>query len=672
MNSIRKKIMVMIGGLTVVLLIISGTLTTLNSYNNVLHSQKEISKLAVAAIEEDVDGFLEDFVYQATALSFSNQVQEFILQSQDINTYRQLQIYNELYKTLAQNTTINKNILSVYVVSTKLGIGIDGSEDPWVPDSDFDITTRDYWPTGESLEKGYVVTDPYQDADTGQIVTTISVPVYDYNKSTVLGVVAIDVTISQLSEVVINKETPYKEGTASIKMLSAKDLFIATENKDNLLKHVSDVGWDENLIKYLRESVYDDTIKVLGEKGKEFATVGRVEKANWKIVLEVEQKEFMAGASSTRNTILAINGLIILFLLVGMFFVMKKISAPLSRLNALTKDLASGNLSVEIDVRSDDEIGTLAESMRELVGKLKNYIAYIDEISGALDRFAGGHLNIELKQTYNGQFVKIKESLLGLSEVFKRTIGNMVETSAKVSMGSNELSNAAHMLATGAANQASTVEELTATINDLSHKVSLNAENAVSAAKKAKIVGESAASSNVQMKEMILAIGEINEKSTEISKIIKVIEDIAFQTNILALNAAVEAARAGAAGKGFAVVADEVRNLASKSAEAAKGTTILIEETVRAVQNGTEIANKTGEVIEEVIHGVEETVKFIEDLSLETSAQSEALRQTLDGVEQISSVVQTNAATAQESSATSEELSKQASLLEEVAAEFKL
>jgi len=228
------------------------------------------------------------------------------------------------------------------------------------------------------------------------------------------------------------------------------------------------------------------------------------------------------------------------------------------------------------------------------------------------------------------------------------------------------------MLAQDAANQASTTEELTATINELSERVTKNADHAMNASQQVKIVGGTADQSNEQMREMITAIAEINEKSAEIGKIIKVIEDIAFQTNILALNAAVEAARAGEAGKGFAVVADEVRNLASKSAEAAKDTTHLIEETIKAVENGTGIANKTGEMLGQVIEGVSQTVELINEISSASVGQASALKQTLEGVEQISSVVQTNAATAEESSAASDELSKQANALQNVAARFKI
>nr|WP_269140045.1 HAMP domain-containing methyl-accepting chemotaxis protein [Aminipila luticellarii] len=350
-----------------------------------------------------------------------------------------------------------------------------------------------------------------------------------------------------------------------------------------------------------------------------------------------------------------------------MALVARSIVAPLRKLTAMTNELAKGNLDADIDINTSDETGRLADSMRSLVVRLRQYIDYIDEVSASLDEFAAGHLDIQLKQSYEGEFAKLKTSLLQVSSVFKDTIGRIIETSEKVASGSGQIANAAQMLAQGATNQASTTQELTATINELSERVTKNADQATSASEQVRLVGGTADQSNEQMRHMIEAIAEINEKSAEIGKIIKVIEDIAFQTNILALNAAVEAARAGEAGKGFAVVADEVRNLASKSAEAAKDR-----RDGEAVENGTQIANQTGEMLGQVIEGVSQTVDLINEISSASVGQATALKQTLDGVEQISSVVQTNAATAEESSAASDELSKQANSLKDVALHFKL
>ena len=236
----------------------------------------------------------------------------------------------------------------------------------------------------------------------------------------------------------------------------------------------------------------------------------------------------------------------------------------------------------------------------------------------------------------------------------------------------DEIRIAAQALSQGATEQASSIEELSASITEITDQINKNAENAKQANDSAEHAGREIMNSNEQMRSMVEAMDEITVKSSEISKIIKVIDDIAFQTNILALNAAVEAARAGAAGKGFAVVADEVRNLASKSAEAAKGTTVLIEESIAAVQSGSEIARRTAEMLDESANVTRQAVSLIEKITEASIMQAESAAQINVGVEQISSVVQTNSATSEESAAASEELSGQAELLKSLVGKFRL
>ena len=216
------------------------------------------------------------------------------------------------------------------------------------------------------------------------------------------------------------------------------------------------------------------------------------------------------------------------------------------------------------------------------------------------------------------------------------------------------------------------MEELAASINEISTHINQNAESMQDMGGKAQHIAEEAQESNQRMQDMVNAMSDISNSSSEIGKIIKTIEDIAFQTNILALNAAVEAARAGAAGKGFAVVADEVRNLASKSAEASKNTASLIENSLRAVERGKEIADKTAKSLSTVMENINEANHMMTTLAQTSHEQAEFVTQITQGIDQISSVVQTNSATAQESAAASEELSSQANMLKELAGRFKL
>jgi methyl-accepting chemotaxis protein len=227
-------------------------------------------------------------------------------------------------------------------------------------------------------------------------------------------------------------------------------------------------------------------------------------------------------------------------------------------------------------------------------------------------------------------------------------------------------------LSQGATEQASSIEELTASIEEISAQTKLNAQNATQAKNLAETAKDNAVQGNSRMKEMLKAMGEINDASGNISKIIKVIDEIAFQTNILALNAAVEAARAGQHGKGFAVVAEEVRNLAARSANAAKETTDMIEGSIKKVEDGTKIANETASALDKIVEGVTDAASLVSDIATASDNQATGIAQVTQGLAQVSQVVQTNSATSEESAAASEELSSQAELMKEQVDRFKL
>ncbi len=347
------------------------------------------------------------------------------------------------------------------------------------------------------------------------------------------------------------------------------------------------------------------------------------------------------------------------------------ILTPVKRIQAAMKEVVKGNLSVKVDYKSGDEFGEMAEEMNYMTAGLSRIIKDIEVILTAM---AGGDFAARSsdRSMYIGDYQKILQAMIGIKGSLNTTMTTLNQSANQVASGSDQVSSGAQALSQGATEQASSVEELAASINDISTRINENAQGAQEASKKSVMVSEVAGEGNRMMHDMLAAMADINASSGEIGKIIKAIEDIAFQTNILALNAAVEAARAGAAGKGFAVVADEVRNLASKSAEASKNTAVLIENSLTAVENGKRIADETAKSLEQVMTGIQEATEMMDSIAKASKEQADAISQITVGIDQISSVVQTNSATSEESAAASEELSSQAQIMKELVRRFKL
>jgi methyl-accepting chemotaxis protein len=358
--------------------------------------------------------------------------------------------------------------------------------------------------------------------------------------------------------------------------------------------------------------------------------------------------------------------------LVLAFYISGLISKPLVTL-AQFFSRAGGTGDIELSNEDKAVIGKYGQNKDEIgmaINGAASFVGRVTVIAGELETVAGGDLRSDLTPLSDRD--TMGNSLVTMMKNLNNMFNEINNASGQVSAGSKQISDGAQSLAQGSTEQAASVQQLSASISDIAAKTKENADMAGRAATLANNIKSSAEKGSGQMDEMMSAVKDINESSQNIGKVIKSIDDIAFQTNILALNAAVEAARAGQHGKGFAVVAEEVRNLAAKSSEAAKDTEALIADSISKAEQGSRIADETAESLREIVSGIDESTKLVGDIARSSEEQTVGIDQVNSGVDQVAQVVQQNSATAEESAAASQEMSGQSIMLEELISRFKL
>lgn len=430
---------------------------------------------------------------------------------------------------------------------------------------------------------------------------------------------------------------------------------------------------NDKLRSFMEAEKYNDAITLY--ENEYLAAEEAVENAVELINAEAQSTALEFYDSSKRSKVISLY--VIITMLAGTILMtvllcrilLKSIAYPLSVIKDAASSIADGNLHQEIAFEGSNEFGQLADVLKKMTSTLRSYIKDIDRVLSSL---SSQDLTVRLDLEYIGDFASINESMHKIVASFQEIVRQIENSADQVEAGSQELAATSQVLSQGSSEQAASVQELTASLNEISSHIRENTADTISTNTLVSSVGQQLEKGNQQMQDMVAAMSEINAASNQIAKIIKTIEDIAFQTNILALNAAVEAARAGAAGKGFAVVADEVRNLAGKSAEAAESTTELIQNSISAVNNGTSIANDTAQTLLQVVGGAGEITGMVSKISSTLQQQSETIAEITQAIGGLNAVIQTNSATAEEISSACEELSGQTIALNSLIERFQM
>ena len=664
-KKIATEILQQIGGSVIfVLLLIAAVAIGMVGWLIITSKETELTLESNAAVNQ-LTGFLKQYTRCSEQLAVNSDIKEIMLSTKSGGDMWENEKTEMVMNYLIQiANTDTENVMAVWM--SDLDSSTLTQSDGFTSEEGWDITGRAWYPCIETRKT--ILTKPYVDSSTGNMILSVAAPVCDDASGTVLGAVGMDISLDHMTKIM----SSYKIGKYGyILLLSEDGTFVYHPQNEIIQKNIQEVNISQNAVNAVLSE--NDVFLKYKENGlTKYGSLQHAGDTGYIVLSSMPQSEYYS------MWVFMILALIFIFAIgtVLIAFSIKKSATglvkPILELNNTAQQLAAGNLDVSLSITSEDEIGELGESFQKTVNRLKEYITYIDETADVLAQIANGKLRIDLKNNYVGEFQKIKTALLNISNSMNQVMVEINKSSERVSAEASELATASQMLAESAEEQSASIEQLAATTNNIADQVENSRKEAETSAKATAQAASMIEQNQEKMKLMTDAMDEIHQTSQKVVGIIQTIEEIAVQTNLLSLNASIEAARAGEAGRGFAVVADEIGKLALESSKAANTNKELIEISLEEIYKGNAIASGAMNSLKESVQAIEQVNEMIQKSAEHTAIQAKNMGLLRTGIEKITHGIQDNSAASEETYATSEELASQAEFLNTMVKKFEL